>query len=82
MIMKLFAVLIANLGEETLREIVKEILREISINRKGGDIKEASAELRQIVNELAIEEITVEEKNTALADAGRTYNRRLREPRR
>jgi len=80
MIARFFALLIKNISEEMLRDLVKAAIREIVLERKKGDIREAGAEFRKLIAEIAVEDMTIENKDLAVAVAARTFVRRMRKP--
>ncbi len=79
MVEKFIAFILAKVSEQVLNDIFKAIMREIVLARKKGDISQAATEFRILLNELAIEEITNEEKNAKLIDAGRKLTDSVRE---
>lgn len=77
MIARFFAKLIAGISEELLQDLLRTIMREILVARKKADMAAAMRELETVMKELN-EEMTNDEKNQKLIDAGRAVVKRVR----
>lgn len=78
MMTKFFATLIASVSEEMLMDLFRAIMREIALNRKKADIAKTIDNLKAVIAEVEKAEMTDEEKNARLADAGRDVAERMR----
>ena len=77
MIAKFFAVFLAQLSEEIFDDVMKAMALELTVNRKKGDIASATETFNGLIHEVAVKEITQDEKNKQLADAGLDYFSRV-----
>lgn len=79
MISKFLASFIAHISEEMLIDFFRLIVREIALKRKKADFAKAVDDLKKVIDETAHSEMSDAEKNSILADSGRTAIDRLRD---
>lgn len=79
MLARWFAAVITNVSEDLLSDLFKAIMREILLKRKTGDFSKAVNALEEVIDEVAKEEGSDDEKNAKLIVVGRDVIRRLRD---
>lgn len=75
---KFLASLLSRVGEDILREVLRAVIRAIVANNKKSGIDAAVTELKVVLAELAVEEMTDDQKNEKLIPAGRAVIKRVR----
>lgn len=78
MLSKFFASLIANVSEEMLIDLFKAILRELTLSKDKAGLSQAVDHLKKVIDETKESEMSDDEKNNLLIDAGRDVANRMR----
>jgi hypothetical protein len=75
---KFLAALFARVSEDLLREVLRGVIRAIVLNNKKAGIDAAVTELKVVLAEIAVEDMTNDQKNDKLIPVGRDVVKRVR----